>query len=78
VAKIAGIPHQVIEKAYRILNELESKAASFQKDKDLGFIDLFAPVKPQILIELEKLEIEALSPMEALKLLQTWKDKYKH
>ena len=78
VAKIAGLPHQVIEKAYRTLNDLESKAASFQKDKDLGFIDLFAPVKPQILIELEKVNIDSLAPMDALKLLQNWKDKFRN
>ncbi|MDR2860221.1 MAG: DNA mismatch repair protein MutS [Elusimicrobiota bacterium] len=77
VAKIAGIPHQVIERAYRILNDMESKGIGIQKDNNENTLDLFAPVKPQILVELENLDIDTISPVEAFNMIREWKEKYK-
>ncbi|AKL97854.1 DNA mismatch repair protein MutS [Endomicrobium proavitum] len=78
VAKIAGLPHEVIQKAYKILTKLEANPVEPGKHsgKD-GQIDLFSSVKPQILVELEKLEPDNLSPIEAFNILRQWKEKYK-
>jgi hypothetical protein len=39
--------------------------------------DLFSSIEPEILIELRKLDIDNLKPIEALKILSDWKEKYK-
>ncbi|MDR1952468.1 MAG: DNA mismatch repair protein MutS [Elusimicrobiota bacterium] len=77
VAKIAGLPHRIIQRAYRILEGLETQAAQNNKDKNQYYLDLFVPEKPQISSELEKTDLNNLTPMDALNLLKEWKEKYK-
>ncbi|MCL2144882.1 MAG: DNA mismatch repair protein MutS, partial [Endomicrobia bacterium] len=77
VAKIAGIPHKVIERANLVLRELEKNQVEPSKLKENAQIEFFCTTEPQILIELSKLDIENISPMEALKILNEWKEKYK-
>ncbi|MCL1972120.1 MAG: DNA mismatch repair protein MutS [Endomicrobia bacterium] len=77
VAKIAGIPHKVIERANAVLRELEKNQVEPAKLKENPQTEFFCTTEPQILIELSKLEIENISPMEAFKILSEWKEKYK-
>jgi DNA mismatch repair protein MutS len=70
VAKIAGMPQQVIERAYKILNRLEKNAGSPQ-------IEFFYAAESQILTELKNIDINALSPIETFNILKNWKERYK-
>jgi len=78
VAKLAGIPDTVIKRSKEILSELEigSPNPYGKKDKQLN---LFAPsAQPQfdeIRALLEEIDINALTPMEALKKLDELKRK---
>ena len=76
VAKIAGIPLKVTERAGQVLKELEKKQAEPSKIGESSQIEFFSVTEPQILIELSKLNIESISPLEAFKILSEWKEKY--
>jgi DNA mismatch repair protein MutS len=76
VAKLAGMPAQVINSANKILVRLESshagqdkekiKKAIAQKDMQLSFFQLNDPVLEQIREELVTIDINTLTPVEAL------------
>jgi len=74
VAKIAGFPKQIIEKASQILLQLESlrsKEANAtvitnNEDLQLSFFKLDDPVLEQIRDELLNMDINTLTPVEAL------------
>jgi len=83
VAKLAGLPAAVIERAEQVLAELESertvehlehprargRAASAEA---AGQLPLFAPTHP-VVEALAALNVEELTPLEALQLLAEWK-----
>ncbi|MCR4662600.1 MAG: DNA mismatch repair protein MutS, partial [Endomicrobiaceae bacterium] len=79
VAKIAGLPYKVTKRAYEILNGLEKNLhKNFSKfETEIQQPNLFTSIEPEILIELSKLDVDSLRPIDALKLLSEWKDKYK-
>jgi DNA mismatch repair protein MutS len=83
VAKIAGLPHQVIERAYKILNRLESKSScEINELKDNRQIEFFQnsiteSEDQQVLVELRNVDINTLSPIGAFNLIGQWKDRYK-
>jgi DNA mismatch repair protein MutS len=78
VAKIAGIPHKVIKRAYEILKSLEKNLnKNFSKLEEDLQPNLFTSIEPEILVELRKLETDNLKPIDALQLLYKWKEKYK-
>lgn len=76
VAKLAGMPPQVINSANRLLKKLENshagqdkekvKEAIQQKDMQLSFFQLNDPVLEQIREELVSIDINTLTPVEAL------------
>lgn len=76
VAKLAGMPTSVINSANKILVRLESshagqdkekiKTAISQKDMQLSFFQLNDPVLEQIREELVSIDINTLTPVEAL------------
>lgn len=85
VARLAGIPKEVLERAKVILAELESGEHTYEKlpkprvetiarDFQLSF---FSPSERLIYEELKKLEIEKLTPLEALNKLEELKRKLK-
>ncbi|MHB9154509.1 MAG: MutS-related protein, partial [Endomicrobiales bacterium] len=78
VAQLAGLPKDVITRAYGILADLEQKQvpAGGQGGR-APQLDFFALPSPQILIELEKLDPDNLTPLEALRLLTEWKKRIK-
>jgi len=75
VAKIAGMPQQVIHKANKILKKLEKshsseeltdKLQSAQNEMQLSFFNLDDPLLVQIKEEITHLDINTLTPVEAL------------
>ncbi len=78
VAQLAGLPKPVIHRAEELLEELEQgqrdhAAQSSPEDTPLQ-LSLFGTKNP-VLEELEKLDVNALSPLEALNKLFEWKKK---
>ena len=76
VAKIAGVPESVIRRANAILGQLEADAAGVAKPVtgigqtrdglQLSFFQLDDPVLEQIRDELKSIDINSLTPLEAL------------
>ena len=74
VAKLAGLPRPVVHRAREVLDELEessravvTKSSSRKRRKEVAAPQLsFFGQKPPVLEELEKLDIESLTPLEAL------------
>ena len=75
VAKMAGMPQQVIQKANKILKRLEKshsneeltdKLQSAQNEMQLSFFNLDDPLLMQIKEEILDLDINTLTPVEAL------------
>ncbi|WP_411030378.1 DNA mismatch repair protein MutS [Spongiimicrobium sp. 3-5] len=75
VAKMAGMPQQVIHKANKILKKLEKshsseeltdKLQAAQNEMQLSFFNLDDPLLEQIKEEIASLDINTLTPVEAL------------
>lgn len=75
VAKMAGMPQQVIQKANKILKKLEKSHAngelgdqlkSSQNEMQLSFFNLDDPLLEEIKEEITNLDIDTLTPVEAL------------
>ncbi len=75
VAKMAGMPQQVIQKANKILKKLEkshsseevsNKLQASQNEMQLSFFNLDDPLLEEIKEEILHLDIDTLTPVEAL------------
>lgn len=87
VAQLAGLPSSVVKRAQSILSFLEKKASSGTFKDNAGQLDLFsAPPNnleedtvpfSQFLIELENIDLNSITPLEALGLLLKWKNEIK-
>ncbi|MEM9143848.1 MAG: DNA mismatch repair protein MutS, partial [Bacteroidota bacterium] len=75
VAKMAGMPHHVIQKAQKILKKLEKshsseelthKLQTVQNEMQLSFFNLDDPLLEEIKEEILHLDINTLTPVEAL------------
>ena len=75
VAKMAGMPQQVIHKANKILKKLEKSHSNeeltdnlkaVQNEMQLSFFNLDDPLLSQIKEEILHLDINTLTPVEAL------------
>ena len=79
VARLAGVPRQVLERAKEILAELENGEVRQQKlpeSKPVSYqLSIFSPKEGQITEELKKLDLEKLTPIEALNKLDELKKK---
>ncbi|MEA2553409.1 MAG: mismatch repair protein MutS [Fimbriimonadaceae bacterium] len=78
VARMAGVPGSVLHRSAEILAELEEKdqaprAVTAQTQKLQ--LTLFEAEEPEIVKELKKLDVNRLTPIEALRLLDEWKQK---
>jgi DNA mismatch repair protein MutS len=72
VASMAGLPPSTIQRAREILKLLEVKDLSFQSDldaKDSGQISLFGETESALTQELKLLDVNAITPIEALNVL---------
>ncbi len=78
VAQMAGIPRPVISRASEILHQLEQTSGSAVKIEaaPVQQMTLFPETNP-LLTELEKIDLNTLSPIEALNFLYEWQQKYK-
>jgi len=79
VAQLAGLPRDVVNRANEILRELEEHAPTtavapsrFNSSQQMA---LFPETSP-ILEELEKLDVNTLTPLEAINKLYEWKRKF--
>jgi DNA mismatch repair protein MutS len=90
VAKLAGMPTSIVERANRILANLESESKNGQVHKptqtigatregmQLSFFQLDDPILEQIRDEVKSLDINNLTPLEALNKLSEIKRLVKH
>ncbi len=78
VAQLAGLPKAVIARANEIMAELEKTSGRAVKiDPHAAQQALLFPESSPLLEELKALDINALSPIEALNKLFEWQRKYK-
>jgi len=84
VAKLAGLPEIVIERAREILKNLE--AANYTKDGKSKIaagnnssqqMDLFSLLNNEIIDEIDKIDIENITPLQAFNKLKELKEKLK-
>jgi DNA mismatch repair protein MutS len=81
VARLAGIPKGVLERAKEILAELENGEMSYQKSpppkpRPVAYqLSIFSPKDSQIVEELKKMDLDKLTPIEALTKLNELKKK---
>ncbi len=72
VAKLAGLPQEVIERAKEVLEDFEKveelSAKSLGKEKEMR-ISLFHPIEHPLLKEIRSLNLETLTPLQSLNLL---------
>ena len=84
VAKMAGMPKSILDRANEMLKELESQRQSSSDIKQtvkkmpaqnyqLSFFDVSDPIFKRLAEELEKVEINAMTPVEAIMKLQELK-----
>jgi DNA mismatch repair protein MutS len=79
VAQLAGLPRDVINRAREILKELEqhAPAAAVEPSQlNSGQQMVLFPEASPILEELEKLDVNTMSPLEAINKLYEWKRRY--
>jgi DNA mismatch repair protein MutS len=73
VAELAGLPRPVINRAQEILSLLETESREMRTRKGIMVQQLsFFPETNPLLEDLQNLEIDALSPLEALNKLYEW------
>jgi DNA mismatch repair protein MutS len=79
VGQLAGLPRDVINRATEILKELEKHAPTTAVQpshlKPMQQAALFPEISP-ILDELQKLDVTAMTPLEAINKLYEWKRRY--
>jgi len=88
VARLAGIPREVLDRARQLLSELSVQhvgrpkvSRSRKSDRSGAAIDenqlpLFIDPAKELLAQLAGTKVEELSPMQAFELLRQWKEKY--
>lgn len=72
VAKLAGLPEVLLERANQLLAGFEKKHESLDYQPSLFVMDRPQPKHQAILDELDQLEVDNLSPKEAWLLLERW------
>lgn len=81
VARLAGIPRQVLERSKEILAELENGGMSYQKTPQVRSVpasyqlNIFSPNDSLVVEELKKMDLDKLTPIEALNKLSELKKK---
>jgi len=77
VAQLAGLPNPVVQRASEIMSELERSSGKAVKidPQAAQQIALFPETNP-LIDELKKLDVNGLSPIEALNKLYEWQRKY--
>lgn len=92
VAKLAGLPGDVVKRAYEILTSFEQTAMfskknvnipvqeqtgkKEQKEEEINQLSFLPDDNNRLLRELKKLDLDKLTPIEALNKLNKWRKKY--
>jgi DNA mismatch repair protein MutS len=85
VARLAGVPRDVLDRARQLLSELAvqhvgrpkiSRGKKAEKAEDLSQMQLFVDPAKELLRLLAATKIDDLTPMQAFDLLRQWKEKY--
>ena len=80
VAKIAGVPQTVVARANKILKTLERKSVQIKEDtsgkkKQEGQLDMYNYKLAEIAHEIDKINLEELTPIDSLNILAKIKEK---
>ena len=81
VARLAGLPMEVIERAYSVLERHEEKEQSVSEelsgepDDSPVQVSFLTPAEQAVAEELRQVNPEELRPIDALALIQQWKDR---
>lgn len=75
VAQLAGLPNQVIKRAKNKLTELENQSINSQSDS--GQFEMFSDRSHPVIDRLEELDLNQLTPKDALDLLYSLKEDLK-
>ncbi|OLB03686.1 MAG: DNA mismatch repair protein MutS [Candidatus Rokubacteria bacterium 13_2_20CM_69_15_1] len=76
VARLAGLPAEVVARARALLAELEEAGQVRADARDAVQLGLFAPAAPDpVATELAGLDLGQLTPLEALNLLHKWQQR---
>ncbi len=77
VAKMAGMPSAVVTRASQVLRELEgsSEMAAPKARRAQLQLTLFEGEEPEMVRELRELDVESLTPLQAIQLLGEWKQR---
>jgi DNA mismatch repair protein MutS len=82
VARLAGVPKPVLERARQLLSELavhhvgHNRAARNRKKDDEGQLPLFTDPAQDLIKALAAVELDQLTPVQAFDVLRQWKDKF--
>ncbi len=86
VARLAGLPEEVIKRGYEILQDLEEKSLEMGRDmrktsgdnvnEDMQ-LSLFKPYEQEIVQRIKDLDLNVISPLDAINYLAEMKDKIK-
>lgn len=76
VARMAGVPPGVLERAADILGDLEGREPARAPKTERLQLTLFEAEEAPVVKELQKLDVNVLTPLEALRLLDEWKRKF--
>ena len=85
VAKLAGIPKDVIQRSREVLNELQRNFAkesrtpqlTSKKTRDETQLPLFRDPGDELIAELHDVDPDRLTPIEALQRIKSWQDRFK-
>lgn len=78
VAKLAGVPQAVVSKANEILRKLEKKVTVKEDKKQVaGQLDMYNYKLAEIAHEIDKINLNELTPIDALNALVKIKEKMK-
>ncbi len=77
VAQLAGLPKPLIQRAYEIIHSLEATSGEVlhSSDSSINQLRLFPENNP-LIDELSQMDLNGLTPLEALNKLYEWKNKY--
>lgn len=81
VAKLAGMPVSIINKAKKILKNLEKTKLHYGSSNETADISLFREItdgEEDVLKQIISLDLDELRPLDALRLLEEWQDYLKH
>ena len=77
VAQLAGIPQSIIQRAHELLIDLEKTSADSKQESDFTShqIKLFPDTNP-LLDELHTIDLNSITPLDAMNKLYEWRKKY--